>query len=115
NYSNGGTVRHISALVFLALLASCDRAPTQTAAAAQPAPAQETPRSQREIRLTGIVEAIHSYKVTVPQIVGGSGSLTLTHLVPNGLAVKEGDVIAEFDPTQQLDAAFNAKARYEDL
>ena len=76
---------------------------------------QETPRGQRELRLTGIVEAIHSSKAMVPQIVGQNGRLTLTRLIANGSRVKEGDVIAEFDPTQQLDAAFTARAKYEDL
>jgi len=51
----------------------------------------------------------------VPQIVGQNGRLTLTRLIPNGSKVKEGDIIAEFDPTQQLDAAFTARAKYEDL
>jgi len=36
----------------------------------------------------------------VPQIVGQNGRLTLTRLIPNGTKVKEGDVIAEFDPTR---------------
>src|SRR5206468_584923 len=48
-------------------------------------------------------------------IVGQNGRLTLTRLIANGSLVKEGDVIAEFDPTQQLDAAFTARAKYEDL
>jgi len=41
--------------------------------------------------------------------------MILVKLVPNGTSVKEGDVLAEFDRTQQLDAALDAKARYEDL
>jgi multidrug efflux pump subunit AcrA (membrane-fusion protein) len=76
---------------------------------------QQTTLSQRELRLTGIVEAVRSSKLTVPQIVGQQGRLTLTRLIPNGSAVKEGDVIVEFDPTQQLDAAFAARGKYEDL
>ena len=77
-------------------------------------PAQ-TVKVGRELRLTGIVEAVRNSKVAVPQIIGQNGRLTLTHLIPNGSRVKLGDVIAEFDPTQQLDAAFNARAKYEDL
>jgi multidrug resistance efflux pump len=77
--------------------------------------AQNQPRIEREFRLTGIVEAIHSSKVMVPQIVGQNGRLTLTHLIANGSKVKAGDVIAEFDPTQQLDNAFTARAKFEDL
>jgi HlyD family secretion protein len=108
--------RLIPILAFV-LVASCTRTNgSATPAAAEPPPAaQQVQRQQRELRLTGIVEAVHSNKVTVPQIAGLGGSLTLTRLIPNGSAVKEGDVIIEFDPTQQLDAAFTAKAKYEDL
>ncbi|MGD0500215.1 MAG: HlyD family efflux transporter periplasmic adaptor subunit [Bryobacteraceae bacterium] len=41
--------------------------------------------------------------------------MTLTQLVPNGTQVKQGDLIAAFDPTQQMDAARDAKAKFEDL
>ena len=107
--------RLIPVLAFV-LVTSCTRTDgSATTAAESPPVSQESQRQQRELRLTGIVEAVHSNKVTVPQIAGVGGSLTLTRLIPNGSAVKEGDVITEFDPTQQLDAAFTAKARYEDL
>jgi multidrug resistance efflux pump len=41
--------------------------------------------------------------------------MTLTKLIPNGSRVKEGDLIATFDATQQLDNARDAQAKYEDL
>lgn len=41
--------------------------------------------------------------------------LTLTALVPNGTAVRKGDILAEFDPTAQLDEAREAKAKVADL
>jgi HlyD family secretion protein len=41
--------------------------------------------------------------------------LTLTALVPNGTAVRQGDVLVEFDPTAQLDEAREAKAKLADL
>jgi HlyD family secretion protein len=104
----------LAALGFV-FLTSCASSPGKTLAAQQQSPAPEAPRTERELRLTGIVEAVHSYKVGVPQIVGQAGPLTLTHLVANGSSVNEGDVLAEFDPTQQMDAAFAAKAKYEDL
>jgi HlyD family secretion protein len=84
--------------------------PETAVAATQPAA-----RVARELRLSGILEAIHASKVTVPQIVGQGGRLTLTRLIPNGVRVKAGDVIAEFDPAQQLETAFTARAKYEDL
>ena len=104
--------RIIALLAFVAMTA-CAR----TSAVSDPPPdrSQQTATSRRELRLTGIVEAIHSSKVTVPQIVGQNGRLTLTRLIGNGSVVKEGDIIVEFDPTQQLDAAFTARGKYEDL
>ena len=41
--------------------------------------------------------------------------MTLTQLIANESQVKEGDLIATFDPTQQMDAARDAKANFEDL
>ena len=61
------------------------------------------------------MEAVHSSKVTVPQIAGQGGPMTLTKLIPNGTAVKEGDLIAVFDSTQQVDAARLAQAKFDDL
>lgn len=43
------------------------------------------------------------------------GRLTLLKLVPNGVQVREGEVLAEFDATKQLDTAREAKAKFEDL
>ena len=42
-------------------------------------------------------------------------NLTLTALAPNGTNVAVGDVLAEFDHTAQMDAAIQAKTKYEDL
>src|SRR3954463_9352121 len=109
-------MRTIIAALSLMVLASCGRPMAETAAASTPPSTQPQTHLQRELRLTGIVEAVHSSKVLVPQIPGQNGGRqTLTHLIGNGSQVKPGDVIAEFDPTQQLDAAFTARAKYEDL
>jgi multidrug efflux pump subunit AcrA (membrane-fusion protein) len=75
----------------------------------------EPPRIAREIRVTGTVEAVHSTKILVPQIFGQYNRMTLTKLIPNGSRVKEGDLIATFDATQQIDTARDAQAKYEDL
>ena len=68
-----------------------------------------------EIRATGTIQAVRAFTVQVPQIIGGTGRLTLVTLVPNGSKVKQGDVLAEFDRTAQMDAALEAKAKYENL
>ena len=62
-------------------------------------------KGKREIRLTGIIEAVHSSKVLVPQIFGPGGPLTLTRLIRNGSEVKEGDPIA---PTLKASGVFPA-------
>jgi len=95
------------------LLASCSRSAPPVAHAAEPAPA--VARGQRETRLTGILEAVHSSKILVPQIWGQGGPMTLTKLIPNGSRVKENDLVAVFDPTQQVDQARDAQAKFEDL
>jgi multidrug resistance efflux pump len=61
------------------------------------------------------MEAVHSSKIVVPQIAGQGGPMTLTRLVPNGTTVKEGDLIAVFDPTAQVDAARAARGKFDDL
>jgi HlyD family secretion protein len=95
------------------LLAACGR-PSRNTVEASSARAV-SPARKREIRLTGIVDAVRSSKITVPQAFGPGGPLTLTRLITNGTRVNEGDVIAEFDPTQQMDNARDAQAKYEDL
>jgi HlyD family secretion protein len=41
--------------------------------------------------------------------------MTLTRIVPNGSTVAKGDLIAEFDPLEQLDQARQARAKFDDL
>jgi len=104
------------------LLTSCARPGGETADAAQSTPstpgtasATVTP-SKREIRLTGIVEAVHSSKVMVPGTTGNNNSqITLTRIIPNGSRVSEGDLIAEFDPTPQFDQLFQTRGKSDDL
>ena len=71
------------------------------------------------VRATGTIQAVRAYTVQVPQITaqvpGQPNRLILVKLVPNGAKVKEGDTLAEFDRTSQLDAAREAKAKFEDL
>lgn len=100
----------ISAIPLL-LLASCSKNTPPVAHAAAP----DSPRSKREIRVTGIVEAVHSSKILVPAIWSQGGRMTLTKLIPNGSKVKVGDLIASFDSTLQVDQARDAAAKFEDL
>jgi HlyD family secretion protein len=107
-------VRHFVVAVPVLFLAACSRTMPPVAHAAAPATG-DAGRVHREIRLTGLIEAVHSSKILVPQIFGPGGPLTLTHLIPSGSTVKEGDIIATFDATTQIDAARDAQAKYDDL
>ncbi|HSP69922.1 MAG TPA: hypothetical protein VLN48_19500, partial [Bryobacteraceae bacterium] len=112
-------MRSIVLVMSAIVLVSCERAtPSSATTPVQPAAtasAAEPSHGQREIRLTGTVEAVHSSKVIVPQTIGQGGQLTLTHLIPNGTHAEKGDLLAEFDPTQQIDNGLAARAKYEDL
>jgi multidrug efflux pump subunit AcrA (membrane-fusion protein) len=105
----------LSVLPILFLMACSRPAPPTAEAAAPTGSTSSSPSGKREIRLTGIVEAVHSSKVLVPQILGPGGPLTLTRLIRNGAEVKEGDLIATFDPTNQIDQAREAEAKFDDL
>ena len=48
---------------------------------------------------TGEFRASHSEVMTAPPI--GGGSLEITHLLHTGTAVKKGDLVMEFDPSEQ--------------
>ena len=95
-----------------AFSASCGHSPAPVAqvvhAASQPAP-------RHEVRLTGTIQAVHVFTVQVPQMRGPGGQVTLTKIIANGVLVKTGDVLAEFDRTTELDNARDAKAKFDDL
>jgi HlyD family secretion protein len=52
-----------------------------------------------KVYATGELRASHSEMMTAPPI--GGGSLEITHLLHTGAAVKKGDLVMEFDPTEQ--------------
>jgi len=99
---------------------SAEAAPSSSTSGAgiRPASSGTSPSGKRIIRSTGLIQAVRSYTVRVPQLSQVSGQnmrLTLTALVPNGSAVRRGDVLVEFDPTAQLDESREAKAKLADL
>ena len=52
----------------------------------------------------------------VPRLTGQAVSqLTITHLIKAGTAVKVGDVLVDFDPQDQVQAALDAQAQVVDL
>src|ERR1035437_3975694 len=103
------------AAVLPLILVSCNRTAPRVTQAAAPAPALPAAEPKREVRVTGIIQAVHSSKILVPQISGNFNNMTLTRIIPNGTLVKEGDLIASFDATAQMDAARDAQAKADDL
>ncbi len=67
------------------------------------------------LRITGTIQAVHSVDLRVPSIEGKGGNLTLTHLIANGTQVKAGYLIAEFDPTTEIQSAREAAAKFDDF
>src|SRR4051812_22339010 len=109
-------LRAALAVCALCLGTGCNGPLAKTSDAAVAAAQASPPEGgEREIRITGLVQAVHSVKVVVPQIQGQFGNMTLTELIPNGTRVKENNLIATFDPAAQLDAARDAQAKFEDL
>jgi multidrug efflux pump subunit AcrA (membrane-fusion protein) len=115
-------VRHTAAALCLAAIAAACLGCGAAADEPRPRPAPSevsVPASGisqvRTVRLSGILEAVRSTRVAVPAVTGPSFQMTLTRLVPNGSVVARGDVVAEFDPLEQLDQARQSAARYDDL
>ena len=71
--------------------------------------------THRSIRVTGRTTALNSSLVQVPRQYGAGGQLTLLSVVENGARVKAGDLLAEFDSTDQLKLARDAAAKFDDL
>ncbi len=71
--------------------------------------------NRRFIRCTGRTVALHSFLLQVPRQYGSGGQLNLLQIAENGSRVKPGDLLAEFDPTDQLKQARDALAKFDDL
>jgi len=96
------------------LLSGCGKEPVVTHAAV--VDSSSAPPVRRQLRVTGTVQAEKSSTILVPQMSGQGGNrLTLVGLVSNGVRVKAGEVVAEFDSTQQIDNARDSQAKFDDL
>ncbi len=83
-------------------------------AAAQPSLPQ-TASASHSVRCTGRTIALNSFLLQVPRQFGSGGQLTLLSIVENGSRVNSGDLLAEFDATDQLKQARDALAKFDDL
>jgi multidrug resistance efflux pump len=100
-------------------LSACGwRVSTRVEAKTEPANAEPDIRAAPaagDVRATGTIQAVRAYTVQVPQLSGQNQRITLVKLAPNGTKVNQGDLLAEFDRTQQAEAAREAQAKFEDL
>ena len=71
------------------------------AAGADDVPTGRVKRGDLDMKVfvTGELRASHSEMLTAPPI--GGGALQITHLLHTGTAVKKGDLVMEFDPSEQ--------------
>ena len=115
-----------TAAAVVCLLSGPGCAPSQRSVQAKTAAPMETPAQSAgspvsRLHITGLVRAVRVYAIQTPQItqITQAGSqnnrLTLVRLADNGARVKEGDLLAEFDNTRQLDEALEAEAKFDDL
>lgn len=115
-------VRAIYAVLPIVLFAGgCSPSPKRVEAKADAPIADSGFTSGAAVRITGLVRAVRVFSIQTPQIAqvmqaGPMGNrLTLVTLAPNGARVNQGDVLAEFDNTRQLDEVLEVEAKFDDL
>lgn len=95
------------------------RAQSQAASKANDNPTEvvtvSTGRLTRALRVGGTTAAVHSFTVAIPRLRGQDQNFTVVTIVDNGAVVKKGDVLVQFDATQQEQSALDAKAKYDGL
>ena len=68
------------------------------------------------LRISGTVEAVKTVTIVTPRLTGpGTNSLVITRLAAAGSRVRAGDVLVQFDPQTQVQAAQDRRAEYLDL
>ena len=73
---------------------------------------------RRTLRLTGGVRAVESYAVLAPRLSGqmtGTGNMVLTGIVRNGVSVRKGYILVEFDRQNQEKNILDRQAEYDGL
>ena len=112
----------LAILAALISLPGCSRAvhgvPAESNAGSPERPASAPPavvQQARTIRATGLILALESQLIRVPQLAGTGIRLTVTRIIANGAKVSKDDILAEFDATSLVDAERDAKAKLDDL
>ena len=104
-------------VIWLGFLAGCQSSPASADRPDPPAPARSTAAAASVpfVRATGTIRAVRETVVLAPQLAGQDARLILTRIISTGARVKKGDLLAEFDRTQQLDKAREAEAKFDDF
>ena len=111
----------VLATAFAIMVGGCARPSAHSSPT--PAGAAETAAVKRgnflhTIRLTGGVRAVESYTVLAPRLSGqivGSGNMVITGIVRNGVSVRKGDILVEFDRQNQAKNILDRQAEYDGL
>jgi multidrug efflux pump subunit AcrA (membrane-fusion protein) len=69
----------------------------------------------RQLRIGGATQAVHAFTLRIPEMPRQNSQLTLVDIIANGTQVKAGDVLAQFDATQELQNARDADAKFQDF
>ncbi len=70
----------------------------------------------RTVRASGTTEAVRAAAAIAPRLAGQSSpTMVITRLVKGGSRVKAGEVLVEFDPQEQVRAAFDRHTEFQDL
>jgi multidrug efflux pump subunit AcrA (membrane-fusion protein) len=67
---------------------------------------------RRTIRISGSTEAVRAFSVQSPRMEGGGSQMVLMSIARAGTRVHQGDVLAEFDPQEQLKRFRDSQADY---
>jgi HlyD family secretion protein len=88
----------------------------RTPPSVNPLPPESRTASSRVLRLKGTTEAVHMRGILAPTLAGQFvATLTVTKLVPSGSAVKQGDILVEFDRQSQMREFIDKQADYTKL
>src|ERR1700756_3486572 len=91
----------VAAVVLCAVVAVVTAVRATPSVASGGIPTSRVKRGDLEmtVRATGELRATHMEAMTAPPI--GGGSLEITHLLHTGTIVKKGDLVMQFDPSEQ--------------